>query len=189
MSFRVWTYRAAFVAMTTLAAGERKAHAQTPAATPVEQTFERSGFFIGLGLGYGSLDITCDGCEVDREGGLSGYFKLGGAVSSQVLLGVESNGWYKSEEGTSITFGTLTGSVYLYPSPAANFYLRGGAGLATFAVEDFDTETGFGWSVGLGYDIPIGRKSALTPFANLSFGHINDATVNVLQAGLGINWY
>jgi hypothetical protein len=161
----------------------------TGSQAEAQRTLERSGFFIGLGLGYGSLDITCDGCEVDREGGLSGYLKLGGAISDQVLLGVESNGWYKSEEGVGITFGTLTGSVYVYPSATANFYLRGGAGLATFHVEDFDTETGFGWSVGLGYDIPIGTKTGLTPFANLSFGHINDATVNVLQLGLGINWY
>lgn len=76
--------------------------------------------------------------------------------------------------------------MYVYPASNANFYLRGGAGLATFHIEDFDTETGFGWSVGLGYDIPIGTKTGLTPFANWSFGDINDATVNVLQVGLGI---
>ena len=110
-------------------------------------------------------------------------------LSRQVLLGVESNGWYKSEEGTSITFGTLTGSVYVYPVSSANFYLRGGVGLATFDIEDLDTETGLGWSFGLGYDILIGTKTALTPFANWSFGDINEATVNVLQVGLGINWY
>ena len=154
-----------------------------------QRTLERSGFFIGFGFGYGSLDITCDGCAVDREGGVSGYLKLGGALSERVLLGVESNGWYKSEEGVGITFGTLTGSVYLYPSSTANLYLRAGAGIATLDVEDFDTETGFGWSFGAGYDIPIGSRTGLTPFANWSFGDFDGGGTNVIQVGLGINWY
>ncbi|MGH7627870.1 MAG: hypothetical protein ACREOF_00455 [Gemmatimonadales bacterium] len=141
MLSRVRLVRAIGIAVVALLAGAAQASAQ--------RTLERSGFFIGLGPGYGSLDITCDGCELDRQSGLSGYLKLGGAVSRQVVLGVESNGWYKSEEGASITFGTLTGMVYVYPASSANFYLRGGVGLATFDIEDLDTETGLGWSFGL----------------------------------------
>jgi hypothetical protein len=154
-----------------------------------QRTLERSGFFIGLGLGYGSLDLTCDGCDFDRQSGLSGYLRLGGAVSDRVLLGVESNGWYKSEDGVGVTAGTLTGSVYVYPSSEADLFVRGGVGIASLDSEDINADTGFGWSVGLGYDIPIGRKTALTPYANWFVGHFDGGGTNTLQVGLGVNWY
>src|SRR5438094_10350902 len=36
----------------------------------------RQGFWIGFGFGYGSLGLSCDGCNsIDREGGVSGYVK------------------------------------------------------------------------------------------------------------------
>lgn len=154
-----------------------------------QRTLERSGFFIGVGLGYGSLDLTCDGCDFDRQSGLSGYLRLGGAITDRVLLGVESNGWYKSDDGVGVTAGTVTGTVYLYPSSEADFFVRGGAGLATLDSEDINADTDFGWSVGLGYDIPIGRKTALTPYANWFTGHFDGGGTNTLQVGLGVNWY
>ena len=85
---------------------------------------EKQGLFVGIGLGWGSLDITCEGCEVDRESGFSGNFRIGGAVSDRVLIGAESEGWYKSIEGASISFGTLTASAYVYPA-SKGLYLRG----------------------------------------------------------------
>jgi hypothetical protein len=154
-----------------------------------QRTLERSGFFIGVGLGYGSLDLTCDGCDFDRQSGLSGYLRVGGAITDRVLLGVESNGWYKSDEGVGVTASTVTGTVYLYPSSEADFFVRGGAGLATLDSEDINADTSFGWSVGLGYDIPIGRTAALTPYANWFTGHFDGGGTNTLQVGLGVNWY
>lgn len=155
---------------------------------------ERKGFFIGGGLGYGSLGLTCDlGCSgLGREGGASGFFHLGGAVSPQLLLGVETNAWYKSQNGASITMGTLTFTAVGYPSKRANFFLRGGAGLGTLNADDGSTsgsDTGFGGSAGLGYDIAIGGRTALTPFANWFFGKFNGGGANTLQMGLGINAY
>ena len=59
----------------------------------------RQGFWIGLGGGYGSAGVSCDGCDGDREGAFAGSFKLGGTLSERVLLGVESNGWIKEQDG------------------------------------------------------------------------------------------
>jgi hypothetical protein len=68
----------------------------------------RKGFWIGFGGGYGSADIHCDGCDGDRQGSFTGSFKLGGTLSDKVLLGVESNGWFKEEEGVTPASGSRT---------------------------------------------------------------------------------
>ena len=63
-----------------------------------QQAQTRQGFWVGGGMGYGSLGLSCEGCgDIDREGGLSGYAKLGGTLRQNILLGVEMNGWTKSE--------------------------------------------------------------------------------------------
>jgi hypothetical protein len=160
------------------------------AASPLAAQ-ERQGLFVGVGLGWGALDITCEGCEVDRESGFSGNFRIGGALSDKVLLGAESEGWYKSVEGTSISFGTLTVSAYFYPS-SKGLYLRGGVGLAVLSASDgefSDSDTGLGFSFGAGYDIPIARKTALTPYANWMFGNFDGGGANVIQIGLAVSFY
>ena len=80
---------------------------------------ERHGFWIGFGGGYGSASIDCDGCDTsEREGAFSGFFKLGGTLNDQVLLGVEGNGWIKEEGTTTLTLGSVTGTVTFYPKPS-----------------------------------------------------------------------
>jgi hypothetical protein len=160
------------------------------AVTPLRAQ-ERKGLFVGFGLGWGSLDVTCDGCEVDREAGFSGTFRIGGAVSDKLLVGVESEGWFKSIDGTAISFGTLTASAYFYPA-TKGLYLRGGLGLAVLSANDgysSDSESAFGYSFGAGYDIPVARKTALTPYANWMFGSFDGGGANVIQLGLAVNFY
>src|SRR5688572_25144705 len=44
----------------------------TPAAAQQAQT--REGFYAGVGLGWGSMGLSCDGCDgVDRTGSYTGY--------------------------------------------------------------------------------------------------------------------
>lgn len=148
-------------------------------AVPLEAQ-ERKGLFVGLGLGWG----TCNGCETGRASGsgFSGNFRIGAAIRQSVLLGVESAGWF----GGSDAFGTLTGSIYVYPTKG--LYLRGGLGFAAEFSSDF--QNGFGYSFGAGYDIPIAGATALTPYANWMFGNFEfGGDINVLQIGLAINFY
>jgi hypothetical protein len=147
----------------------------------------RKGFWLNLGLGYGSLGCRdCDG----REGSFSGGLALGGAVSQKVTLGLGSNGWYKSENGVSLTSGTLTAQIRFYPSATGGFFLLAGlgAGSVRVAVSGFgsETETGFGALLGLGYDIRVGTNVSITPFWN-GFGvETSNTDANVGQIGLGL---
>lgn len=147
----------------------------------------RSGIWFNAGMGYGSLG--CDDCG-SREGSWSGGLALGGTLSQKVLLGVGTNGWTKSEDGATLTVGTLTALIRFYPSRTGGFFLLGGLGLGTVHVSldgfGSDSETGAGAVVGLGYDFRIGRNVSFTPFWNGFAVRTDNADANVGQIGIGL---
>jgi len=68
----------------------------TPATAQHAQV--REGFWAGVGAGWGSMGVSCDGCDgVDRTGSYTGYVALGGTLRPSLLVGVEFNGWTKSD--------------------------------------------------------------------------------------------
>jgi len=179
-------------------AGARPAAAQHP------QT--REGFWIGFGFGYGTADLkspTLDSLgATGREGGATGFLKLGGTLSKSVLLGGEVNAWVKSESGVKTTLGNVSAAAYFYPAPASGFFLKGGVGYGSTRVSNSGSATasGFGFVAGLGYDVRVGKNVSLTPVANFYFGSDGDlaengTTVfsslkhNVFDFGLGITFH
>lgn len=155
------------------------------ASAQISQT--RQGFWFNGGLGYGSLG--CENCG-GREGAVSGGLAIGGTLSQKVLLGAGTNGWTKSENGATLTVGTLTALIRFYPSASGGFYLVGGLGLGSVRAEldgfGSDTETGVGALVGLGYDIRVGQNVSLTPYWNGFAASTSNADANVGQIGLGV---
>jgi hypothetical protein len=159
-------------------------------AASAQQAQTRQGFWVGGGMGYGSLGLSCTGCaDVGREGGLSGYAKLGGSLRQNILLGVEMNGWTKSEAGARITMGNLSGAAYWYPMATQGLFIKAGAGYSVLAVDDgFSSadDSGFGFLGGVGYDVRVGRNLSITPVANWFRGGFDGGSANVLQLGLGV---
>jgi hypothetical protein len=171
----------------------------------------RKGFWIGFGLGYGSADVSCDGCASTSRGtGLSTYLKLGGTLSSKVLLGGEIDGMTTTSSlglpsvgSVDILVGSMTGTVTYYPAVKSGFFVKGGAGFSLFNQTDaVNTLDGMGWGLlaGIGYDLRVGRNVSLTPVANFYFGGPGNitsgsATVatgtsqNVIDIGLGITFH
>jgi len=170
----------ALAVITACLAGS--ALAQQPRQPPL-----RHGFWFSGGLGYGSLG--CQNCG-GRTGALSGNISLGGTLSQKVLLGVSTNGWTKSENGSSLTVGTLTAAIRFYPSPTGGFFMTGGLGLGTVSagVSGFGSasETGVAALLGLGYDIRVSRTVSLSPYWNGFALSYSDGDANVGQIGLGI---
>jgi hypothetical protein len=154
---------------------------------PREVKNPRKGFWFNAGLGYGTLG--CEGCD-DRQGSVSGGLALGGTINQHVMLGGGTNGWSKSENGRTLTVGTVAAVIRFYPSATGAFFLLGGLGVGTVHVEvdgvGSDDETGFGGLLGVGYDIRIGKNVSLTPFWNGLGITTSDSDVNVGQIGLGI---
>ena len=146
----------------------------------------RDGFWISGGLGYGSLG--CEGCG-SREGSISGDLSLGGTISPRFLIGAGSAAWSKSEQGATLTVGTLDARVRFYPSATGGFFITGGVGFGSVRgqVGGFSaTETGVGTILGLGWDIRVAKNTSITPYWN-GFAMKNDNTdANVGQAGIAV---
>ena len=151
------------------------------------QPLLRHGFWFSGGLGYGSLG--CQDCS-GRTGAVSGNISLGGTLSQKLLLGVSTNGWTKSESGSSLTVASVTAAVRFYPSTTGGFFLTGGLGFGTVSagISGFGSasQTGGAALLGLGYDIPIGRSVSLTPYWNGYALTYSGGDANVGQLGLGI---
>lgn len=134
----------------------------------------RQGFWIAGGLGYGAQNFRFDGEDwLDKpEERPTFAIRLGGTPDQHLRLGGEVTVWVNhrtSDEGFSVTetLSSMTLVGQFYPMRTSGLFLKGGAGIGVSAasVEGGDgiTETGFVGSFGAGYDIPVGRKLAITP--------------------------
>ncbi len=154
----------------------------------------RSGFWINLGVGGGSLG--CENCD-ERTSAVSGQLALGGTLSDRVLLGGSINSWTKQEGGITFNASTVTAMVRFYPSATGGFFLSGGLGVATsaanidigsFGFENtlFIEDNGVGALIGAGYDIRVGSNVSITPFFNGYGMNMDGGNLNVVQAGVGV---
>jgi len=161
---------------------------ETAIPAPVAPRLQtRDGIWLSGGLGWGSA--VCQYC-LGRRGGLTGGLSAGVAVSSKVLVGVGTSGWYKSVDGVALSGGTLDGRIRFYPSRASGLFLTGGLGLghisAQFNNVATETQYGVGALYGLGWDIRVARNLSLTPFYNGFAVQTANVDGNVGQLGIGI---
>jgi len=177
-----------------------------PTAAMAQHPQTREGFGISFGFGAGSSTFTCGECAGEDWGGsgVSGYLRLGGYVRPNLLLAGETNGWNRiNGDLNSASIGAVLAVAQWYPMVKDGLYLKGGVGYTySSATTDYGDvgSSGFGLSLGAGYDWRIARNFALTP--NVSYltqlgGTIKvsgvdsgvSATVHVFQFGLGLTWF
>ena len=168
------------------------------------------GFWVGGGLGYAATKLSCGLCgeEGSRIGGLSGYFRVGYALTPSFLMGAEIDAWGGSgepEDSDNETVGRFMGSVmavgYWYPSTRMGLYLKAGAGMVSYRADgDFLTVRSLGGTVGAGFEVPIANKVSLVPFVNYldsANGELKldgepigqDGSVSMWQLGVGATWH
>lgn len=183
-------------ALALLALGPARAAAQGP--PPV-----RDGQWLGVGLGGGLDQVACGVCSGDPKPGIAGQVRFGGTLSRRFLLGAEFDLWTRSDDGVRQFLASLGAVALIYPDPAGRFHFKTGAGAVGFrAAEDGDELTAltFGLTGGLGYDYPVTETLSLTPFASLTLAPfadldfngdlaVGDATLGLLQAGIGLTWH
>jgi hypothetical protein len=192
--------------------------APTLGAQEPPETQAHDGFNIGFGGGGAWFDVTCTGCAMTGDpsdpwkggSGSEGYFRLGGALSQQVLLGGELSVRGtdpSSAAGRSSFIVQLLFTGQYYPSPSRGFHVAGGIGGVGLSLSTPGSAVegqGVSARAGIGYDFALGRRFALTPYANVgravihrgsivtfgSQGAVVDLGVGLLtQIGLGFNWY
>lgn len=159
----------------------------------------RGGFYIGGGFGAGTEQYRFS----DENGWSDGLTKptftlrLGGTPSSTVRLGGEIFAWAAETSVGDESFGALLGTVMVFPVRDAGLFLKAGGGFGTSMIR-FDngsenTETGFAWSVGAGYDFQLSRSIGIGPSIELyqaSFTSRDEPTLNerVLNIGAQITF-
>ncbi|HEY5546601.1 MAG TPA: outer membrane beta-barrel protein [Gemmatimonadaceae bacterium] len=148
----------------------------------------REGFWIGFGIGFGSLG--CDECD-ERESGASVYLRMGGTLSQRLLLGGEVSAWSKTEGDVTRSVSNVGPVLTFYPNANGGFFLKGSIGLATASFELGSItieETGVGLTLGLGYDARVGRGFALTPYFDIVNSSFDGGSFNQVAFGLGFTW-
>ncbi len=157
----------------------------------------RDGFFFSAGIGAGAESFDArDGLGwSDGKGGGTGYLKVGGTVGRSVVLGAEAQGWFSSYRGQNYdrTLGNLLGFAQFYPS-SSGFWMRGGIGWARDHLTTFNSSgigygssiNGTGWALGVGFDVPVGRRVSITPSLDLMGQDYRTHEERVLSLGVGI---
>lgn len=100
-----------------------------------------------------------------------------------MLLGGHIVSWTKSANGVDEIGGNVTAAAYFYPMERSGFFLKGGAGIAYFSTSPSNSGAGadgaaVGFTIGLGYDLRVGRNISLTPVGNLLYGSVGDLQLN-----------
>lgn len=132
--------------------------------------------WAGVEVGAGNARSTTDATHSDSTWYLS--FKGGFAFSERLLLGMEIGGFtleagdlWDSSEGEGITQVFVTGQYY-FARAREGWYAKGGGGYVSYwnnrpgGVED----TGWGATLGLGYDWRAGGFGTLGPVISFSYG-------------------
>ena len=155
----------------------------------------RSGFFISGAVGAGAEQNKFSD-DLQYTQSLTKptlMLRLGGTPNAGVRLGAEFFGWWNAVADGTETFGTALVMAQFYPAPKTGLYLKVGGGIAESGI-DFTNgssihETGFGWSVGAGYDLQLSPQFSLGPtvdFYKATFTKRNQATLSERVVNIGI---
>jgi len=139
---------------------------------------------LGAGVGQGKLswnDYSIDGT------GLATDFKIGGGPSSQVLLYYSNRVVWYSPSGYSGTWSnamSAAGLSYFLEPQAPSFFFSGGLGLGAIGDSDgTDSESGFGLTLGAGYEIV---QNLIVEFTYMHASLDNDYSISNLM--LTVSW-
>ena len=169
----------AIIALLTLTS-TTLVHAQAP----------RHGAWGELGLGYGSASFSCDTCSrSQRLGGETVSFYAGGTLSSHLRLGAGFLGWMNGLKAgarlPNIDAVTLSLAYYRHRTPGGLFVMVAG-GLSHYELckgtgnlidpcsHDTLYASGSGWglTLGTGWEMPIGRRTAVRPLVSYQHGAV-----------------
>jgi hypothetical protein len=146
----------------------------------------RNGFWADAGVGYGRLRVRCTTCSgVGTAYGGTVTVTLGRSLSRTVVLGLEGQVWSSWEAGPREQVRSLTVVAQWYPFVGRRFFLRGGTGIVQGPVVPSGTGaspasvrgTGVGLTLGVGYDLPLGKHFGLAAQAASHVAALGDLTL------------
>ena len=169
----------------------------------LDNSYHRGGFFITGGLGAGGEQYKFEDEDdyTDRLTKPTLMLRIGGTPNSSTRIGGEFFGWGNNvtatidQEAGMEQFGAALLVGQFFPVRNQGLFVKagGGIGMSGFDFDDpifeDNNETGFAWSVGAGYDIPLSRNFSIAPSIDLyqaSFSQRDEPTLSERVLNIGV---
>lgn len=138
-------------------------------------------WWVALELGEGQLKLTSDQLNTARNPVFALGFVGGHSLGNRARVGLELNGWLlQSFNLNNPAVGESVSNVLVvvdvFPIRKTPIFLRAGPGLALYQNNrpgGFNG-TGWSWTAGVGYEIPLTEKFGLAPIVDYSAGSLGD---------------
>jgi hypothetical protein len=150
---------------------------------PPRATEERAvrPWWVGLELGDGQLELTSDQSNGSRNPAFALGFAGGHSLGSWARIGLELNGWLlQSFNLNNPTVGESVSNVLVvvdaFPIRKRLLFLRAGPGVALYQNNrpgGFDG-SGWSWTAGVGYEVPLTERFGLAPIVDYAAGTLGD---------------
>jgi len=137
------------------------------------------GGYSAIGGGLGNFTLTCDtGCSGGQQSSSDLTLMLGRQFSGRWRL--ELGAHFQRNRSTASDLFTASGGVGIYLF--GNLFVRGAATYTRVSVEDtsasFEATGGPGFTVGAGYELFLGDRTALTPYVNFASASLSSVDIN-----------
>lgn len=139
--------------------------------------------------------MDVDGESSDRSTGGAGSIRIGYAVSPQVVLGFDGNGWTRDSDGVRQTFSVGGVGATWYPQENG-FWLKAIAGVGRaefrtniFGVDVEASDTGGAFALGTGYEWRLARSFAVGPALDFARASFDGGSADWVNFSVGLNWY
>lgn len=137
--------------------GVSGASAQSPSDAPPQSGEFGDALWWSVGLGGGSVRLTCDICTRDRDAGVTAQFGLGARAREDVDIGLELGLWTRDDDGVRETAQRIDLRAILRPFDRSGFHVIGGLGWVGYEAGDL-TYDAVALSAGVGWDFPLSGR-------------------------------
>ncbi len=148
-------------------------------------------WWLGFELGDGQIKLTSDQFSGTRNPAFALGFLGGHSLGNRARIGLELNGWLlQSFNLNNPAVGESVSNVLVvvdaFPIRKTPLFLRAGPGLALYQNNGpggFNS-SGWSWTAGVGYEIPLTENFGLAPIVDYAAGSLGDVR-NIISVETG----
>lgn len=155
------------------------------------------GTWVSAGAGGGWLRVNCSICGTERFGGPAAVLRMGTTLRPGLLVAAELDGWTRSSDDERSAIVAGSGSAWFFPNPERGLFLRAGAGLVHYRLDEDAGANLFGLQLGAGYELVLTESLRITNSIGIiatTFGSISsedgvvaeDVSLSMLQIGVSL---